>query len=433
MQFSAVLTDVSSPSVNWAVVEGAAGGTITTSGLYTAPSGSGTFHVSATSSADPTLSDTASVVVTAAAGVPPVLTPGTWANITPPGVPLLGHDFGSPWVEIDPTHPRTLYLCIDQEGLWRTTDGGSTWSRLGNPSAPAGPPHQTSYLDSPIAVRVDPGDSNHLYATQGVRGNTLGFWVSTDGGATWAWPQGFVNIMGTVGNGGDVTQIDVDPGDFKHILLGSHSPWKGLQNAGVLESQDGGNTWVAHAPVSTWASGSMGIHFLHDPTLGMGNAQTWLVAENFFWRTTDSGANWTKVSDFSVTHGGNEVYYSKTGVIYTGAFPYPVRSSDNGVTWQQLTNGPAYAYYYSVQGDGTTLYTQHANTGTSGGNFATAPTTLSAYLTSPESDGMTWTSYQGGAQKFIDGPFLMRFDSVNRIMYSANWDAGLWALKVLSP
>ncbi|HEX7668973.1 MAG TPA: hypothetical protein VF395_05300 [Polyangiaceae bacterium] len=53
------------------------------------------------------------------------------------------------------------------------------------------------------------------------------------------------------------------------------------------------------------------------------------------------------------------------------------------------------------------------------------------YVTSPETDGVTWTPYREGAQKFTDGPCSMRFDPVNRILYSANWGAGLWALKVL--
>ena len=55
------------------------------------------------------------------------------------------------------------------------------------------------------------------------------------------------------------------------------------------------------------------------------------------------------------------------------------------------------------------------------------------YYVSSESDGTQWTPYQGGAQKFGNGPYMMRFDPVNKILYSANWGAGLWALKVLAP
>jgi Galactose oxidase, central domain len=50
-------------TVMWAVQEGAAGGTITNTGLYTAPATLGTFHVIATSDADPSKSATAVVTV----------------------------------------------------------------------------------------------------------------------------------------------------------------------------------------------------------------------------------------------------------------------------------------------------------------------------------------------------------------------------------
>jgi len=60
-----------------------------------------------------------------------------------------------------------------------------------------------------------------------------------------------------------------------------------------------------------------------------------------------------------------------------------------------------------------------------GGDNSTGP---ASYITSPESDGTTWTDYS--AQKFTDGPYRMAFDPTNRIIYSANWNAGVWALKV---
>jgi len=49
--------------VFWSVREGRAGGTITSNGLYTAPSAAGTFHIVATSKADPKVSGTAFVEV----------------------------------------------------------------------------------------------------------------------------------------------------------------------------------------------------------------------------------------------------------------------------------------------------------------------------------------------------------------------------------
>jgi len=63
--FIATVTGTSNPQVTWTVVE-AGGGSISTSGVYTAPSTAGTYHVTATSVADPTKNATAAVTVTPA-------------------------------------------------------------------------------------------------------------------------------------------------------------------------------------------------------------------------------------------------------------------------------------------------------------------------------------------------------------------------------
>ncbi|WP_224247838.1 Ig-like domain-containing protein [Hyalangium gracile] len=63
--FTATVTGTTNTAVSWSVTE-AGGGTVSASGLYTAPSTPGTYHVVATSAADPTKSATATVTVTAA-------------------------------------------------------------------------------------------------------------------------------------------------------------------------------------------------------------------------------------------------------------------------------------------------------------------------------------------------------------------------------
>jgi hypothetical protein len=50
-------------AVTWTVQEGAAGGSITSAGVYTAPQVVGTYHLIATSMADPTKSGTATITV----------------------------------------------------------------------------------------------------------------------------------------------------------------------------------------------------------------------------------------------------------------------------------------------------------------------------------------------------------------------------------
>lgn len=63
-QFLATVTGATATAVSWSVEE-AAGGTITATGLYTAPAKAGTYHVRATSAVDGTALDRALVIVTA--------------------------------------------------------------------------------------------------------------------------------------------------------------------------------------------------------------------------------------------------------------------------------------------------------------------------------------------------------------------------------
>jgi hypothetical protein len=62
-QFSAFDRTVNQYDVTWSLQEGAAGGSITSEGLYTAPSNPGSFHLIATSIANPDVSATAPVAV----------------------------------------------------------------------------------------------------------------------------------------------------------------------------------------------------------------------------------------------------------------------------------------------------------------------------------------------------------------------------------
>jgi len=54
-------------------------------------------------------------------------------------------------------------------------------------------------------------------------------------------------------------------------------------------------------------------------------------------------------------------------------------------------------------------------------------------LVTAESDGQTWAEYRDGSQSQPTGAVRMPFDPVNRIIYSANGGAGLFALKVIDP
>jgi hypothetical protein len=369
-----------------------------------------------------------SLLAVAPASAFPIYTPGTWKNITPSGMT----DFGCSFVEVDQGNPSIIYTIAGTgKGLWKSTNGGETWTQTGNPGYVYNGGLHTEYLDSPCWFRVDPSNSNHLYATQGVRGNTMGFWVSTNGGASWDIPAAFTATNTTR----DVTILVVDPQDFKHVLVSSHSEWTllGTSSAGILETRDGGVTWIVHMPLPGWTQRqNMGLAFLDDPT-----GKTWIATSETYgyWRTTDAGVNWTKVSSADGAHACPQTYRAKNGNYYCSTSSRIIRSTNNGVTWTQLdgASGLPGWYYGGLYGDGDYLYTcpSYANTEPTGSGIGPQP-----FFVSPESDGLHWTAYKpttAAAQTFNNGPAYMMFDSMNRIMYAANWGFGLWALKVVDP
>jgi hypothetical protein len=77
--------------------------------------------------------------------------------------------------------------------------------------------------------------------------------------------------------------------------------------------------------------------------------------------------------------------------------------------------------YFAIIGDSSRLYTARGNAGDSTDAEDT-------YYVSDESDGTSWVAMN--SQTFRDGPYRMSYDTTNGVVYSANWNARVWALKV---
>src|SRR5207245_1953276 len=105
--FTASVTGSTDPRVSWTVTEGPQGGSIDGAGTYTAPSGTGTFHLVAASIADSSQTATAVVSVVHPAGVWVSVTPRT-ADLPPGGTTLLA---------------ATVAGTADTRVIW-TSDGG---------------------------------------------------------------------------------------------------------------------------------------------------------------------------------------------------------------------------------------------------------------------------------------------------------------------
>ncbi len=92
------------------------------------------------------------------------------------------------WLAYDPVDPNIAYATFSTFGggahVWKSTDGGATWSPLDGTGAGALP-------DVPVnTIVIDPSNTSHLYI-----GTDVGVFSSLDGGATWMVENtGFANV-----------------------------------------------------------------------------------------------------------------------------------------------------------------------------------------------------------------------------------------------
>jgi hypothetical protein len=87
-------------------------------------------------------------------------------------------------IVVNPSNPNTVYLTVDWSspaGVWRSLDGGTTWTNIALPGA------------SMTGLVMDPTNSQILYAAAGwFQGNSFnGIYRSTDGGTTWSFSGNF--------------------------------------------------------------------------------------------------------------------------------------------------------------------------------------------------------------------------------------------------
>ncbi len=151
--FMATVVGTSNTQVAWSVEEGTAGGGVSSSGLYTAPGTSGTYHVVATSQADTTKSAVATVTV----AVPSV-----------------------PWAMVSAGSDNSMGLRMDGS-LW--TWGGNYAGELGTGAALG------TFQTSPITL-----GNGYAFVTAG---QTFDFAITT-GGMLYAWGR---NTYGQLGIG----------------------------------------------------------------------------------------------------------------------------------------------------------------------------------------------------------------------------------------
>jgi Abnormal spindle-like microcephaly-assoc'd, ASPM-SPD-2-Hydin len=342
-----------------------------------------------------------------------------------------------------PTNPNTLYIGTVGGGVWRSADGGATWSPLFDRQVAMG-------VGEPAAIAIDPINPSVVYVGTSGRFNAqpqAGLFKSTDEGASWVI-LGSGYPSGNTGNaiqfaGQFINVIIVDPANSNRVYLASTS--------GVFASNDGGLNWVQGSNVfgdarslQLDASTPVGARILYAGISGRG-----------VFQSTDGGANWAQILSgttavVAAAVGGPPNGFGKVivslapptkpvanpggvQVVYvslqgTGGAPDPIgvfMSTDQGNTWvQQTATGMptntqgGYSFHFAVDpgspGDGINdiLYfgaVGQAKSTNSGNSFAGmgglhADTHSWAFIPQPSpTPSVVFSGNDGGLAKSTDG------------------------------
>jgi photosystem II stability/assembly factor-like uncharacterized protein len=203
----------------------------------------------------------------------------------------VGPQTGAAELAMDPNDPSIIYASMWQfrrlpwtfhsggpdDGIWRSTDGGATWTRLSGHGLPAG-------ITGRSAVAIAPSDSKRVYAIIEAKGGIL--WRSDDGGENWTMVS-------------DDTLVDQRPFYFTHLAVDPKDENKVYAVSMMLaESKDGGKKF---APIAQ----SVHVDY-HAIWIAPNDPSRIIVGEDGGYAITlDDGAHWA----FSRNIPIGEVYH----------------------------------------------------------------------------------------------------------------------------
>jgi hypothetical protein len=145
-------------------------------------------------------------------------------------------------IAVNPNNKNVLYLGSAQGGVWRSTNGGDTWTPIFDRQLSLG-------IGEPAGIAIDPANTDIIYVGTSSRVGsaepdtigqpTRGLFKSTDGGSSWialgsGYPAGNTGTA-NIFVGRTINVIIVDPANGV-LYLGA--------NNGVFTSTDGGLNWT---------------------------------------------------------------------------------------------------------------------------------------------------------------------------------------------
>src|SRR5579864_1409967 len=232
-----------------------------------------------------------------------------WTSVGPEGGSVLS-------LAVDPRNPSTVYAAAPAAGIFKTTDGGASWTHIGSE-----PIRKSSGL---LSLAIDSAGTVYAAGCPGV-------FKTTDGGASWSAINLYVDtfhgclqslaidsqnpgtlyaggpgIFKTTDSGSSWTQVNssygisvlaIDPQNPETIYaLGATAPTSFDVPAGLLRSTDGGASWSSGVAPRFRNGQSLYIFALAVDPQTSGTLYAGGQGQDQIFKSTDGGASWSDAS-----------------------------------------------------------------------------------------------------------------------------------------
>ncbi|MCX6600968.1 MAG: T9SS type A sorting domain-containing protein [bacterium] len=296
-------------------------------------------------------------------------------------------------VALDPTNPNVVYIgtgegaynidAVYGAGILKSTDGGATWNTTGMSWTQS----QSRAINK---IVIHPSTPQTMWCATNIWSGGGGVYRTTDGGASW-----------TRYLSGDAKDLVLHPDSANVLYAAIGYPWGGSSN-GVYKSSDGGLTWTLRSsglPGGT-SMGRMALSISRSnpQTVYAGISRTISGDASLLgiYRTTDAGASWSLRASTPNMYGGQgwydivcEVHPTNPDVVFSAGLDL-YKSTNGGTSWSQKTYwnySPGHSLYAHADHHALAFKPGDPNTviaGTDGGMYKST------------NGGDTWTGINSG-------------------------------------